>query len=106
MGRLYNPDGKLEEWWTNSTSEAFKSHEKCIVDQYAGYYVEDAQGNKVYVNGNLTSGENIGDSGIIQAFRAWKAQYEGSLKDGGEFVLPGLPYTKSVLSLVSLLRRG
>jgi endothelin-converting enzyme len=35
-GRLYNQDGKLEEWWTNSTTEAFKSHQKCIVDQYSG----------------------------------------------------------------------
>jgi endothelin-converting enzyme len=46
------------------------------------------------VNGNLTSGENIGDSGIIQAYRAWKAQYSDSLQEGAEYVLPGLPYTK------------
>lgn len=37
-----------------------------------------------------TSGENIGDSGLIQAFRAWKAQY----KDETEFLLPGLNYTR------------
>ena len=37
-----------------------------------------------------TSGENIGDSGLIQAFRAWKAQYN----DDTEFILPGLNYTR------------
>jgi predicted metalloendopeptidase len=34
-GRLYNQDGKLEEWWTNGTTEAFKARQTCIVDQYA-----------------------------------------------------------------------
>lgn len=41
-----------------------------------------------------TSGENIGDSGIIQAYRAWKAQYHTSLKDGTEYLLPGLSFTR------------
>ena len=41
---------------------------------------------------SITSGENIGDSGLIQAFRAWKAQY----KDESEFLLPELNYTRSV----------
>jgi endothelin-converting enzyme len=66
--------------------------------------VKDAQGNKVHVNGNLTSGENIGDSGIIQAYRAWKAQYSASLKDGNEYTLPGLPYTKEQLFFIAFGR--
>jgi endothelin-converting enzyme len=41
-----------------------------------------------------TSGENIGDSGLIQSFRAWKAQYDTSLEAGGEYLLPGLNYTR------------
>ncbi len=41
-----------------------------------------------------TSGENIGDSGIIQAYRAWKAQFNDSLKAGNEYLLPGLNYTR------------
>ena len=124
---MYNQDGKLEEWWTNSTSEGFNVRQKCIVDQYSSmlflpcsshcapltrrlvdYTVDDGKGGKIHVNGNLcvmllcilrqffdmmdhsTSGENIGDSGLIQAFRAWKAQYN----DDTEFILPGLNYTR------------
>jgi predicted metalloendopeptidase len=34
-GRLYNQDGKLEEWWTNSTTKAFDARQTCIVDQYS-----------------------------------------------------------------------
>jgi len=41
-----------------------------------------------------TSGENIGDSGIIQAYRAWKAQYNDSFKAGNEYLLPGLNHTR------------
>ena len=35
-GRLYNQQGKLEEWWTNKTSEGFKVKQTCIVDQFSG----------------------------------------------------------------------
>ncbi|KAI0807426.1 Metalloprotease [Fomes fomentarius] len=99
-GRLYNQEGKLEEWWTNTTSEGFKVRQKCIVDQFSNYTVDDGQGGKIHVNGNLTSGENIGDSGLIQAFRAWKAQY----KDETEFLLPGLNYTREQLFFISFAR--
>jgi endothelin-converting enzyme len=41
-----------------------------------------------------TSGENIGDSGLIQAYRAWKAQFDDSLRAGNEYLLPGLNFTR------------
>jgi endothelin-converting enzyme len=56
------------------------------------------------VNANLTSSENIADSGIVQAYRAWKAQYEDSFKDGNEYLLPGLPYTRDQLFFISFAR--
>ncbi|KAH9945985.1 metalloprotease [Epithele typhae] len=99
-GRLYNQDGKLEEWWTNKTSEGFKVKQKCIVDQYSEYTIDDGKGGKIHVNGNLTSGENIGDSGLIQAFRAWKSQYS----EESEFLLPGLSYTREQLFFISFAR--
>ena len=66
-GRLYNQDGKLEEWWTNATSEGFNKKASCIQKQYSGrslhssppargieasiaYYVLDDKGERVYVN--------------------------------------------------------
>ncbi|KAG6917789.1 hypothetical protein DXG01_001061 [Tephrocybe rancida] len=91
-GRLYNQDGKLEEWWTNSTSDGFNVKQTCIVDQYSAYAIDDGKGGKVHVNGNLTSGENIGDTGLIQAYRAWKNQYDTSSQAGDESLLPGLSF--------------
>jgi hypothetical protein len=65
-GRLYNQHSKLEEWWSKSTGEAYRSRQNCLAQQYSrrsrhsssptsthrvsGYYVKDAHGNKVYVN--------------------------------------------------------
>ncbi|KAI0306551.1 Metalloprotease [Multifurca ochricompacta] len=103
-GRLYNQEGKLEEWWTNATSERFKERQDCLERQYSAYTVEDGHGGKVHVNGNLTSGENIGDSGIIQAYRAWKAQYDDSFKAGNEYLLPGLNYTRDQLFFIAFGR--
>ncbi|KAJ3533585.1 hypothetical protein NM688_g7264 [Phlebia brevispora] len=103
-GRLYNQQGKLEQWWTNATSEGFKKVQTCIVDQYSDYTIDDGKGGKIHVNGNLTSGENIGDTGLIQAYRAWKAQYDDSYEAGNEYLLPGLNYTRDQLFFISFAR--
>ena len=52
-GRLYNQQGKLEQWWTNRTSEGFEKIQKCISDQYSEYTIDDGKGGKIHVNGNL-----------------------------------------------------
>lgn len=103
-GRLYNQDGKLEQWWTNSTSEGFQKKQECIVNQYSKYTVEDPKGGRVPVNGNLTSGENIGDTGLVQAYRAWQHQYDKGLEEGTEYNLPGLSFTKEQLFFISFAR--
>jgi len=104
VGRLYNQDAKLEQWWTNATEEAFMERQSCIVEQYSKYTVDGPNGEKVHVNGNLTSSENIGDSGLIQAYRAWKAQYHASLKDGNEYLLPGLNYSREQMFFIGFAR--
>lgn len=53
------------------------------------------------MNGEMTSGENIGDTGIIQAYRAWKVQYQTSLEAGEEYLLPGLNYTRDQMFFIS-----
>ncbi|KAJ7582630.1 hypothetical protein C8J56DRAFT_1055678 [Mycena floridula] len=40
-GRLYNQQGKLEQWWTNSTSEGFNKKQECIVNQFSKYLIDD-----------------------------------------------------------------
>jgi endothelin-converting enzyme len=103
-GRLYNQEGKLEEWWTNATSEGFDRKQECIVKQYSEYTIDDGKGGKVHVNGNLTSGENIGDTGLIQAYRAWKTQFGNSFMEGNEYLLPGLNFTQDQLFFISFGR--
>jgi len=103
-GRLYNQEGRLEHWWTDKTSKAFNVKQKCIVDQFSSYTIDDGKGGKLHVNGNLTSGENIGDSGLIQAYRAWKNQFNDGVANGTEFLLPGLPYTREQLFFISFAR--
>ncbi|EJD02334.1 endothelin-converting enzyme 1 [Fomitiporia mediterranea MF3/22] len=99
-GRLYNQKGKLEQWWTNATSEGFNKIQKCISEQYSNYTIDDGKGGKIHVNGNLTSGENIGDSGLIQSYRAWHGQFHTSLEEGREPLLPGLNYTQEQLFFI------
>jgi endothelin-converting enzyme len=103
-GRLYNQQGKLEEWWTDETSRGFQKKQDCIVKQYSEYTIDDGHGGKIHVNGNLTSGENIGDTGLIQAYRAWKHQFASSLAAGNEYHLPGLDFTREQLFFISFAR--
>ncbi|KAK7023952.1 Endothelin-converting enzyme 1 [Favolaschia claudopus] len=103
-GRLYNQEGKLENWWTNSSNEGFQVKQDCIVAQYSAYTVDDGKGGKIHVNGNMTSGENIGDTGLIQAYRAWKAQYSESFQAGNEYILPGMHYTREQLFFIAFGR--
>jgi len=49
-GRLYNENGKLEEWWTEETSEGFNKRQKCISKQYSRYTIDDGKGGKAHVN--------------------------------------------------------
>ncbi|KAH7340514.1 hypothetical protein B0J17DRAFT_651639 [Rhizoctonia solani] len=99
-GRLYNQNGKLEEWWTNKTSEQFDERASCYSKQYSEYTVDDGKGGKVHLNGNLTLGENLADSGVIQAYRAWKS----ATTTGLDFTLPGLNYTNEQLFWISFGR--
>lgn len=116
---MFNQQGKLEEWWTNSTSENFNVIQKCISKQYSckmklpllilsdletAYTIDDGKGHQIHVNGELTSGENIADQGLVNSYRAWKTQYNSSLEDGTEYLLPGLNYTRDQLFFISFGR--
>jgi hypothetical protein len=53
-GAQYDEKGRLRDWWTNKTVEAFTERAQCVAKQYSKYYVLDADGKKVYVNGNVS----------------------------------------------------
>ena len=76
QGSKYDGDGNLNDWWTDSDREEFKSLTTQLVNQFAVY--EPLKGKKV--NGELTLGENIADlSGLEVAHRALKLSKDESL---------------------------
>lgn len=60
-GALYDGDGNLIDWWTESDFELFNEAGKALAEQYSAY--EPVSGN--FVNGDFTLGENIGDLGGV-----------------------------------------
>jgi putative endopeptidase len=83
-GSRYNADGYLSNWWTNASREAFEAQTDVLVDQYNGF--EPMEG--IFVNGDLTLGENIGDVGglsmALHAYRMYARDHgtEGEVLDG------------------------
>jgi len=69
LGRRFDADGNLRDWWSKEDADKFKERTQCIEDQYSRYKIVD----DVHVNGKLTLGENIADlGGSILAYIAWK----------------------------------
>uniref|UniRef100_A0A1A9WAX5 Peptidase M13 N-terminal domain-containing protein n=1 Tax=Glossina brevipalpis TaxID=37001 RepID=A0A1A9WAX5_9MUSC len=85
IGRQFDKDGNMLEWWNNATIEAFRQHTQCIIDQYSNYKVAEVDLN---LNGRMTQGENIADNGgLKQAFRAYKKWVK---RHGPEPLLPAV----------------
>jgi predicted metalloendopeptidase len=61
-GSLFDEEGLMRSWWTNSTRTAFDLKKQTFVDQYGAYNLSLGQ-----VNGQLTLGENIADNGGLKA---------------------------------------
>ena len=74
LGRQFDKDGNLRDWWTKEDSKSFDAHADMIVEQYNHYEVLDS----AFVNGKHTLGENIADlGGATVAFNAYKLSLEG-----------------------------
>ncbi|KAL9136576.1 MAG: hypothetical protein Q9175_002214 [Cornicularia normoerica] len=99
MGRHYDETGNFTDWWDNSTVEAFENKAQCFINQYHEFTVPNPNGEPLHVNGRLTLGENIADSGGVNAaFAAWK-DAEGI--EPGQ-LLPGLQtFTKEQIFFIS-----
>ena len=74
QGRKIDENGAVRDWWTPRDAERFKALTAALGKQYAGY--EAAPG--VFINGDLTMGENIGDmSGLEVAYTAYRKSLGG-----------------------------
>ena len=74
QGRKFDSTGTLKDWWTPADATRFKALTTDLGKQYSSY--EAAPG--VFINGELTMGENIGDmSGLEVAYEAYKMSLKG-----------------------------
>ncbi|MDH3925723.1 MAG: M13 family peptidase, partial [Xanthomonadales bacterium] len=74
QGRKFDGDGNLRDWWTEEDNTRFEERKNKLAAQYNGYEVIDG----LTINGEFTSGENIGDlGGLGIAYKAYKLSLEG-----------------------------
>lgn len=74
MGRQFDKDGNLRDWWTKEDSKAFEEKSAMLIDQYNHYEVLDS----LFVNGKFTLGENIADlGGATVAYNAYLLSLAG-----------------------------
>jgi putative endopeptidase len=74
QGRKIDATGAVRDWWTPGDATRFKALTAELGKQYASY--EAAPG--IFINGDLTMGENIGDmSGLEVAYEAYKMALNG-----------------------------
>jgi len=73
-GRKFDGDGVLRDWWTEEDTVKFDQRKNKLAAQYDGYEVIDG----LTINGQFTSGENIGDlGGLTIAHLAYKMSLDG-----------------------------
>jgi putative endopeptidase len=74
QGRKFDSNGAAKDWWTAEDATRFKALTAELGKQYSSY--EAAPG--VFINGDFTMGENIGDmSGLEVAYEAYKMSLGG-----------------------------
>lgn len=76
-GARFDSDGNLNNWWTDGDLEQFTERGNKLADLYSSVEVLDS----VYINGNFTLGENIGDlGGVLGAYDGLMLHYENDKK--------------------------
>jgi predicted metalloendopeptidase len=74
QGRKSDGKGNLREWWTAEDEKEFEARAQVLVEQFNGYNPIDS----LFINGELTLGENIGDLGGLEvALRAYHISLGG-----------------------------
>jgi putative endopeptidase len=74
QGRKIDENGAVRDWWTPADAKRFKALTDELGKQYSSY--EAAPG--IFINGDLTMGENIGDmSGLEVSYDAYKMALNG-----------------------------
>ncbi len=78
QGSKYDAKGNLNSWWTEEDRKKFEERTKVLVEQFNKFQVLDS----VFVNGQLTLGENIADlAGLTVAYEAYQMSRKGKSAD-------------------------
>jgi len=81
MGRMFDADGNLKDWWHEEDSIKYKEKTDILRKMYDNLTIE---GEKV--NGSLTLGENIADLGGVEiSFRAMRNYFGNNNHDSSFF---------------------
>ena len=81
QGRLYDSVGNLKDWWTEKDAAEFNRRTHLLVEQFNSYQVLPG----VYINGELTLGENIADlGGLTIAYNAYGLSLGKAAKEDRE----------------------
>lgn len=86
QGREFDEKGRIRNWWTEASNEAFKAKTARLGAQYDSY--EPLPG--AHISGELTMGENIGDLGGLQMAYAAYHRYLDQTSGGEAPVIDGL----------------
>lgn len=84
MGRKYDRDGDLRDWWTEDDEKEFTRRAEAIADQYSAEEVLPG----LSANGRLTLGEDIADlGGLTIAYHAYAKVHDNKrqARDSEEF---------------------
>lgn len=74
QGSKYDGNGNLNNWWTDSDRKEFDARTRKLVAQFNAYEALP----KLFINGELTLGENIGDlGGLSIAHQAYRRSLKG-----------------------------
>lgn len=74
IGSKFDANGNMVNWWKDEDKQLFKEKTKILVEQFNKFEVE----KDLFVNGELTLGENIADlGGLAVAYDAYKNSQKG-----------------------------
>ncbi len=78
MGRLFDANGALRDWWSEADGKAFIARSKPLVEQANAYEVLPG----VHLNGELSSGENLADiGGVMLGYEALQTRLKAHPED-------------------------
>lgn len=82
MGSKFDANGNMINWWSEEDERLFKEKTKVLIEQFNKYEAD----KDLFVNGELTLGENIADlGGLAVAYDAYKI----SQKDKTDKIIDG-----------------